>query len=214
MRPRKLSQRGCRAGWALLGVALLVAVSCVRHHASSSTGSAPAEADRSAPILTTQPAAPSPLVPPAVAFEDRSTGIRLEYPGDWQPREHGDYALRIAPAGQASAGAEITLDIPALPPHLPGMIPLGLVEKGYVDDLKQSFPGLRVEERSDHRVPGAHARLVRSAWQADGGERAEVALLMVHGDHVYILRLTGPAGDVASARPIFDQTSRSIRWAR
>lgn len=200
-----------RVKWLVAGAVLIAGAGCVRR-----SGGPAAQADRTAPPAapaTTQPAeataaAPeSPLLPPTLTFESR--GVRFDYPGDWQPRPSDDYVLKLV----GSSGSEMTLDVPALPPHLPGLIPLGMVENGYLDDLKQSYPGLKIDERSDHAVPGARARLVRSTWPVgDGTDRAEVALLMVHGDHVYILRLTGPAPQVAAARPVFDETARSIRW--
>jgi hypothetical protein len=187
----------------------LLACGCARGPGGQAAGSPP-------PAATTQPTTqPAVLAPPPVLYENRDRGIRLEYLGDWQRVTSADYVLRVVPAGQSGGEIELTLDVPDLPPHLPGMIPLGLVEKGYLDDLKKNHTGLNVLGRSDHAVPGARARLARSTWPtADGGLWAEDALVMVHGDRVYILRLTGPAAAVEAQRPAFDETARSIRWIK
>jgi hypothetical protein len=209
--------------WIAVGVSLLTCAGCARGSGGKAAGSAPPapDAERATPAATTQPTTqPAALAAPPLVFEDRDHGIRMEYPGDWRPIANTDYVLRVMPAaGEPGDTAELTLDVPDLPPHVPGMIPLALVEKGYLDDLKKGHPGLTVLERSEQAVPGARARLVRASWPttgaAAGGKAwAENALVMVHGDHVYILRLTGPADAVEAHRPVFDEAARSIRWVK
>lgn len=217
-RTRQLtSPRRRKVAWTV-ACGTLLAGGCARGPGGSSSGAAapPSDADRAAPAATQPTTLPAPLAPPAITYENRDRGIRLEYPGDWQPAKSEDYVLKVVHTGQgAGAGAEMTLDVPNLPPHVPGFIPLGMVEKGYLDDLRQNFPSLKVLQRSDYAVAGARGRLVRSTWTTAGGEeRAEDALLMVHGDHVYILRLAGSPAAVEAQRPIFDETARSIRWMK
>jgi hypothetical protein len=207
-----------QAWWAALAGALL-AGGCARGPGGNRSGAAAptSDADRAPPAATQPTTMPAPLAAPPMTYEDRARGVRLEYPGDWHCARSEDYVLRVLPPGAQpdEGGVEMTLDVPSLPPHVPGFIPLGMVEKGYVDDLRQNSSSFKALERSDSAVPGARARLVRSTWTATAGEeRAEDALLMVHGDRVYILRLTGPAAAVEAQRPVFDETARSVRWLK
>ena len=122
--------------------------------------------------------------------------------------------LLIVPPGTTDSRQSVSLNVPPLPFHIPGMIPMGLVEDGYVDDLKQQHPGLHVEERGRQTVAGTEARGVRTTWQEGGRSYAEAALLLVHGDRVYILRADAPADAFGRVREVFDAVAGSIRWLK
>lgn len=165
---------------------------------------------------TEPPAAtrPGPATAPAtVEYRNEKQGIRLQYPSDWSPKEDKDYVLKLVPAGR-DEGRRITFDVPDIPPHIPGMITLGRIEKGYLDDLKKDHPGLKVEESEDEAVPGGKGRLVRSTWAEKKDAKMDVALLMMRGEHVYILAADGNAATFDAVRATFDAIAKSLRWTK
>ncbi len=132
--------------------------------------------------------------------------MALEYPLGWTRRESSEFVLVV---GQDEG--VISLDVPDLPWHLPGMIRIGLVKNGYLKDLRKKVGPLRMVEDRSRDVADADAWLVRTAWQSEGREWAESALLMVHDDRVYIVRGRGPGEDV-QIPAAFEAVVRSVRW--
>src|SRR5687768_2920171 len=90
--------------------------------------------------------APLTTAPSRVAFA--GPGVRLSYPPAWTAVPSDDFVLRLVPAGAAddAASPSVSLDVPKLPPHIPGLIPLGSVVRGYVNDLKKNHPDVTVDE--------------------------------------------------------------------
>ncbi|MEA2709691.1 MAG: hypothetical protein QOF78_2292, partial [Phycisphaerales bacterium] len=130
----------------------------------------------------------------------------------WTKQPSEDFVLLLTRPGDAK-GSQISLDVPKLPPHIPGLIPIGSVRNGYVDDLRQTYRGLETKDLEAPDVPGAQRRLVRSIWtDVKGRAQQETALLLVHGDHVYILRGRGPVDDEPATRSAFDAVARSLQW--
>src|SRR4051812_42698911 len=196
---------------------LLVPGGCRRHPASVARGQ-PAPLPAPTTTTATGPSTAAPSTRPAVrTFESTAKKIRLSYPADWTVRPSKEYVLVVAPPGveaSASAGRSISLDVPDLPVHIPGLIPMGRVEKGYVDDLKAQWPGLRVEESKSQTVAGTSARRVRSTLETGGRARVESALIMVHADRVYILRADGEADAVDELQRVFDAVLASVEWVK
>jgi len=157
--------------------------------------------------------------PASVAFEGPGHDVRLAYPACWLCRHSDDYVLQLFPPN-APAGAKppdttsIQFDIPDLPPHFPGMIKLGLIEHGYVSDLKKAHPGLHVEESTAQTVPNAKARLFRCTWEAAGHPHTDVALMMIHNDRVYILSADADGDAYPGVRAAFDEMAKSIKWEK
>src|SRR5205823_273447 len=126
------------------------------------------------------------------------------------PRPCRDFELLLVPAAKASSGATaadidhlpdwfISLDIPDLPPHPPGMIPIGMVRDGYVKDLRKQAGGkLSSGMQTAPQIPNAKTQLVRSTWNTSSGSLLELGLVFVRDDHVYILRARSPAGAEAA----------------
>ena len=156
--------------------------------------------------------------PAAVEVTSTPHGVRLSYPSDWEPVPSGEYVLKLVAANGPEADdttfgtAAMSLDVPRLPPHIPGLIPLGLVVNGYLDDLKAQAPDSRVDDSSQTTLAGRPARRVRSTRTADGRPQVEDAVLTTHGDRVYILRLVADARDYARARDAFEAVLASVRW--
>ncbi|HEX3357130.1 MAG TPA: hypothetical protein VHS31_09180 [Tepidisphaeraceae bacterium] len=148
-------------------------------------------------------------------FTDAKSGIEATWPAGWSRQQDKDYELLLIPEGSTdSPDRWISLDIPELPMHIPDMIPIGSVENGYLDDLRKQFGKIDVKELSPPAIPESKLRLVRTAWQKDGRAIQQTALLIVHGDHVYILRAHSDAKDEQSVRPTFDSVAGSIKWTK
>lgn len=96
--------------------------------------------------------------------------------------------------------------------HLPGMIPIGLVKNGYLDDLRKHVGQLNIVEESSPEIPHAKARFVHTTWSNGGRNFVEMALLLVHADRVYIIRADSNAEAYESIRHAFDAVVRSLRW--
>lgn len=145
------------------------------------------------------------------SIDSERYGIHLDWPAGWSPRQSKDFVLELAPSG--SDAQTISLDVPDLPPHLPGMIRINLVVNGFLDDLKKDHPGLQVVEQKDASVPDATARRVVTTWkEKDGTEYRQDALLIVHADRVYIIRGAGPTNDAQRVRPAFEKVVSSLKW--
>ena len=142
--------------------------------------------------------------------------IRLAFPAVWIPRESKEYELLLLPSKKAvmnSTFPMISLDIPDLPPHIPGMIPIGLVKNGYLDDLKKELGKVvPVTLEDSPKIPGAQGRMLRSTWNGiDGHRMADTALVLIHADHVYILRARFEAEDRMTPQA-FEEILKSIEW--
>jgi hypothetical protein len=151
----------------------------------------------------------SASAPAATPVEFAVKGVRLTYPSTWSTSPSDDYVLLLV-KGRDASQESISVEIPKLPPHLPGMIPLGLVVNGYVNDMKKQHPGVAVSQPVPMRVDGAAAKRVRSKW----GGGAEDAVLAVHGDNVYIFRASGldAKQDDSDAAQAFIAVLQSVKW--
>jgi hypothetical protein len=168
-------------------------------------------------VPTTPTAAASSPSASGFTFDRTDLGVRLEVPAGWVQRRSEDFVLLVTPpaaAGDPSAPS-ISLDVPDLPPHIPGLIPIGSVRNGYLDDLRKSVGQIKTEDFRPPPVPSAAARLVRSAWtDAQGRPTQETALLLVHADRVYILRARSTLSDEQPTRQAFDHAVASLQWRR
>jgi hypothetical protein len=145
------------------------------------------------------------------SIDSERYGIHLDWPAGWSPRQSKDFVLELVPTGNTAQ--TISLDVPDLPPHLPGMIRINLVVNGFLDDLKKDHPGVQVVEQKDAGVPDATARRVVTAWkEKDGAEYRQDALLIVHNDRVYIIRGVGPSKDAPKTQQGFEKVVSSLKW--
>ncbi len=140
-------------------------------------------------------------------------GVQLAYGGDWHATDTADYALVIVPEGAGkSSDASVTVEIPKLPPHVPGLIPLGSVVNGYIDDIKKQHTDAQVEKPEAMKIAGVNARRVVSTWKADGKAVSEDAVLAIHSDHVYIFRANADEANRDRAKAELDALLQSVQW--
>jgi len=145
-------------------------------------------------------------------FVSEQFAVELAIPSQWASKHSADYILLLTPQEPGGSGMSISLEVPDLPMHIPGLIPIGLVKNGYVDDLRKQHPDLQVQEQTPPKIAHAEMRLVECTWTDGGQTQHETALLIVHGDHVYILRVEAANKDYAHARAVFDAVAQSIHW--
>jgi hypothetical protein len=201
-------------GAALSASVAAVAISGCRPGHHPTTQSALSASTSQALIQPVMAATGQPSIAAPRTFTSKRLAIRVDYPAEWTPQENKDFELLLRPAQLTGVEPErqITLDVPDLPFHVPGMIPLRLVKNGYLDDLKkQAGPLLRTREESCP-LAGSETRLLKSTWQKDGRSFFDTALVIVHADHVYILRAAGLAAAEPTTQPIFDAMVKSLRW--
>ena len=147
-----------------------------------------------------------------VSWEKR--GIRLTYPPPWDVRQSSDYGLMLVPVGASADEPRSTVDIPALPPHMPWMIQINRMEQDYLADLKKSHPDMKLIDATDLNLPNTTARLVRTSWHQSDVVHDDVALLMIHANAVYILDARADEKHLASTRKTFDSIEASIQWSK
>jgi hypothetical protein len=177
---------------------------------------AAASCRRESPSHPAHAPATLPGAPAATSIDSERYGIHLDWPQGWTPRHSDDFVLELVPSdrGESAGGAStISLDVPSLPPHLPGMIKIGLVANGFLDDLKKEQKSLQVVEQKDVVMPDATARRISTKWKgSDGTEYVQDALLIVHKDRVYIIRGTAPGKDAQSVHDAFERVLGSLKW--
>lgn len=156
--------------------------------------------------------------PVLATFENKANGVRFKYPADWQAEKAQTAVFAVAaPAGAAGSGgySSLSLDIPKLPWHPFGILPIGSVESGYVKDLKKNQIHDAVEKESvDLKIPGAVARRVRCEGHEDGKPAIDVAVLIVHADRVYIFSCDSDNGGYAAARGALDGAIGTLEWMK
>lgn len=149
-----------------------------------------------------------PAAQPPSTFQSPKGNFSVSVPGGWNKTANQDEDVLHLGKDKAS----IAVIVPNLPPHLPGFIPIGGVTDGYINDLKKTHADLKVEENASLTIPDAHARRVVSTMTRDGGKWYNAALLVVHGDHVYIISTDAPDAAYPDARKAFDAMAASLKW--
>ena len=201
-RPRKMPT--FQGGWLLLAS---VAVGCHSMHEPATQATTNPAMAASVPSQTASPEA-SPFDAPKGNFS-------AALPAGWkQVNKGGDYVLGLVPEQSSGGGDDpiLAVQYPSLPPHIPGLLPIGGVADGYVNDLKKRFSDEKVDERSDVKLDGAEARRIVSSFTKDGKPFRELATLAVHGDHVYVITATCPAAAFDQSKAAFNELNDGWKW--
>lgn len=148
-------------------------------------------------------------------FELPQPGFAVTIPAGWERRATADYVLEIFLAGEhAKTAPRISIDVPHLPPHLPGMIRMSLVRNGFLDDLRRQFPGVRVVDEQAVSIPDSQVRRIDTEWTLEGAAVQQRAVLIIRGGHVYIVRGTARQVDSPQMREAFEELMNSLHWTR
>lgn len=181
-----------------------------------------------APMVRSAPSTAPTTSPAPVAYDGSKEGFRLSYPSDWKQKPSQDFTLLLVPSQAPDtkakdtdlAGSRISVDVPDLPPHLPGMITLGPMEWNYLSDQKKRFADVKVMEKTDLKIPKTSARrlvLAGHAKNADGSAGPAytvVTLLEIHADRVYLVSAEAKTEDYRAVRVAFDQVVGAMVWTK
>ena len=144
-------------------------------------------------------------------FVDQAHKFSVEFPKPWKQKNNvgKEDVLTI---GRDGKKGEIAIAVPKLPFHIPGMIPLEGVEKGYIDNAKKRLKNVKVMESKPVKIAGVNARRFSLEGDAAEGHRKLAVLAIVNGDTVYIV--TGESGDAEfhDVLSAFEQVARSWKW--
>jgi hypothetical protein len=165
---------------------------------------------------TPPPVAPPPPTAKTQTFEDKPDGIRFQYPDGWKPVTGGTALFKVSNPDPAKGYAVLSLDVPKLPWHVPGMIPIDPVANGYIDDVKKRLggEGAKVEQDIAVSIPSAQAKRVKITGVDNGKPSIDEAVTIVHGDKVYILSCDSDDQGYATAKAALDMAVGSIQWIK
>ncbi|HSV16596.1 MAG TPA: hypothetical protein VLI90_20195 [Tepidisphaeraceae bacterium] len=198
--------------WSILargvGLAMLI-LSGVDCQADRGVPSPPAAAPTTAPSS-------APTAKDVQTFEDRRAGVRFNYPSGWAPEKAATAVFDVAAPASATKGyASISLDVPSVPPHFPGMITPKIICDHYVKDLRENqIHDAKVEEAVDIKAAGAPARRVKCSGHEKGKVMIEVAVVIVHSERIYIFSCDADPEGYAAARAALDQAVATLEWIK
>jgi hypothetical protein len=153
---------------------------------------------------------PAPSQPVLQQFESKSAGIGFSFPAGWKQNRLSDTQVRLEAPGPAKIS--ITLDVPKLPWHPFGIIPIGSVRDGYVEDQQKRLTDAKVTNLPDPTVPDASQRRVKISGHENGAAMVDDAALIVHADRVYILSLDCADPDYTAAKSALDTAVQTLHW--
>ena len=194
------------------GIGLMSLILLFGGIACSSTSEATTP-EKSPPTATTEPSGKGGRTK---IYENRAAHFKLQYPADWVSQTDPDYVLVLAPPGTSDGDKNnrVTVDVPDLPPHLPGMITIGKVKSGYLDDLRKRLKNMKVTEDSQQSIPKAKAERVVVTGKENGQDRTIPALLMIHSERVYIIRADTETKNAPQAKAVWEEMISTLQWTK
>jgi hypothetical protein len=149
-------------------------------------------------------------------FQSTPAAVQFNYPADWVTDKAQTAIFAIAkPKSSTPAYSSLSLDIPKLPWHLPGMITVNMVANGYINDLKKhQIHDAVVKEECPLTVCGASGRRITCAGHENGNPSIDVAVVLIHADQVYILSADSDQAGYDSARKTLDDAVASLKWTK
>jgi hypothetical protein len=192
-------------------VAAVIVIACFVLREVGCHGAAAPRPD--APSASTLPASAPSTQPGGMRVFQSASGFAVDYPDDWSLKNDPKFALDLSPRS-ASGDIDLTLQIPVLPMHIPGLIPIGSVASGYSDDFRKSHPGATTIQNAAHSLSDSKARLIHTTWRQGAIVDHDLAMLVVHGDHVYVLSVDCDSAQYARVRKAFDTVANSWRWIK
>ena len=171
-------------------------------------------APRGAIASSSATTAPTTQPPSAgtVAFKSTAAGMQFSYPTWWHPAKD-DTVLTLVPQNEAAIGKRtLAIDKPDLPLHIPGLIPLNLVEAGFVDDLKKRYKQVDSVTSAALSIDGANGREIHASGVRDSGPAVVDAAVCVKGDAVYVIDGECDAAYKSQLDAAFEMVIGSIQW--
>lgn len=142
----------------------------------------------------------------------RRANVEFEYPATWHPQKDVT-VMTLVPDGQKKGGhTALAVDMPDLPPHIPYLIPIGLVDAGFVNSLKSRYQDGTIDENVEKPFPDSAAREVRASGKMGDEEVKVLTMLIVHGDHVYLIESVSDLAHLAATEAAYDAIVGSWKW--
>jgi hypothetical protein len=146
-------------------------------------------------------------------FRSNPAAVQFDYPADWIPDKAQTACFAIKAA--APAYSSLSLDIPKLPWHLPGMITCNMVVNGYVSDLKKNqIHDAVVKEKVPVKVCGCDGQCVTCRGHENGQASNDIAVILVHADHVYVISADSDDAGYDTAKKTLDAAVASWKWTK
>jgi hypothetical protein len=146
-------------------------------------------------------------------FTAPTHGFAVSVPADWGQTDDAQSVLALK---SAKTSAQLSIAVPHLPPHIPGIIPLGGVQGGYVDDLKKHWTDVKLIDSADTQIAGANARrftVAASGQRGRGPHRFDV-IAITREDKLYILTAEADEKDADEAKRALDAAAESWKWTK
>ena len=151
-------------------------------------------------------------------FEDSAHGFTLAIPDGWNRTpvvEDPQNVLELRGPGNA----EVSVAVPKLPPHVPGLLPLGAVQNGYVSDVRKRWTNVAVQQEPETDVAEVPARLfvVAGTDKADktgSAARKMQVLIFARGDTLFIVTGEGPADQFDAVKTAVERVADSWNWLK
>ncbi len=209
----------------VVGGALVALLSC--RVGKQAPGQVVATAPTNAPA--THPATPATAPTTARSTFDSPLGnFQVSYPSGWDAKTGGAAStgvyqgkkftdttvLTLVPTGAKDDERSISIDLPSLPPHIPGLIPIGMVATGYISDLRQQHADLKVEESAPSTAAQAQARRIHLTWNEKGHGCFDLVVLIVRNDRIYIFSADGDAKSFHQINSAFKLVVDSLHWTK
>ena len=153
---------------------------------------------------------------PAKIYANQQAHFRIAYSADWKPEDNKDYVFSLVPADAKPGEPErrVSIDVPSLPPHLPGMITVSRVKDGYIKKQQKKLAECKLLEDIAVSVPQAKAQRVIVTGKLNNQPRTLAAVLMLHNDRVYIIRVDSDNEHYPQSKAVWDQVVSSLQWTR
>lgn len=145
-------------------------------------------------------------------FQASNAGIAFMYPAGWKATRGSDTQEKFD--SPAPAKVDMTLDVPKLPMHIPGLIPIDSVRDGYVNDIKKKVPDAQATNLPDPTVPDARQHRVKLTGHLNGATVIIEGVQLVHGDQVYILTVNCDEKSYSAAKAALDLALSTLRWTK
>lgn len=145
---------------------------------------------------------------PAVDYVSEKGKFATRYPASWRPRIGGE-TLDLVPVTDDSGGHRtVSIDVPSIPPHLPGMITLERIENGYVNDLVKHFADVKVVSSTDFPMNDARATLL----QATAVDAKMYTVLAMRHERVYIIASETDVAGADAGKKAVNMILASWQW--
>lgn len=151
---------------------------------------------------------PAPIDAASLDPQDRFTA---SIPAGWQKAAPADKDTLLT---LHKGAAEINIIVPKMPAHIPGLIPLPAVEKGYIDDARQRLNDVQKTNSREIGLDGYNARRFTFSGTGAHGPRQAIVIAAAKGDTLYLITGESPGKDFAPTESAVDALAASWKWKK